>query len=84
LWLPRVLCHASFNSSFPFSLVFFRGYDGCCLFIPGNENSMTQKKPYIYLPAKESKLASNTSNLKAVEKKNAAAKKSQVCIASLL
>jgi len=45
---------------------------------------MTQKKPYIYLPAKESKLASNTSNLKAVEKKNAAAKKSQVCIASLL
>lgn len=44
---------------------------------PGNEDRMAQNKPYRDLPAKESKLASNTSSLKAVEKKNAAGKKPQ-------
>jgi len=52
--------------------------------IPGNEDRMAQNKPYGDLLAKESKLASNTSSLKAVEKKNAAGKRPQVCIASLI
>jgi hypothetical protein len=44
---------------------------------------MTQNKPYRDLAAKESRFASNISSLKAVEKKKAAGKKPQVCIASL-
>jgi hypothetical protein len=83
LWLPQVLCHASFKSSFPFSLVFFSGYDQCCLFNSENEARITQNEPYRDLAAKESRFASNISSLKAVEKKKAAGKKPQVCIASL-
>ncbi|WJX46856.1 DNA-directed DNA polymerase [Trifolium repens] len=44
---------------------------------PENEVRMTQNKPYRDLPAKESRLASNISSLKAVEKKKAAGKKPQ-------
>ncbi|CAJ2677826.1 unnamed protein product [Trifolium pratense] len=44
---------------------------------PENEVRITQNKPYRDLPAKESRLASNISSLKAVEKKKATGKKPQ-------
>ncbi|GAU50158.1 hypothetical protein TSUD_82470 [Trifolium subterraneum] len=44
---------------------------------PENEVRITQNKPYRDLAAKESRLASNISSLKAVEKKKAAGKKPQ-------
>lgn len=49
----------------------------------GNEDRVTQIESCRDIPAKEPRHASDAYSLKAVEKKKAAGKKPQVCIASL-
>lgn len=61
-------------------LVFFWGYDQCCLLNLGNEDRVTQIESGRDIPTKEPGHACNTYSTKAVEKKKAAGKKPQVCI----